>query len=114
MYEKANNFHKFYLDLKDKNVLYQSKDPKKSIPTYTPFVEQKKDIDKSATLYSIKATFELVHADIADTRFIFKSAVDPKYCLLAADLFTSKMYTYLMKSRHLLPEKMELSIVISN
>ena len=36
----------------------------------------------------------LMHADIADIRFFSKSAVDPKHCLLAVDLSTSKTYTY--------------------
>ena len=67
---------------------------KAKIPFYTPFVKQRKDIDRSSALYSIKAPFKLVHADIADVRFFSKSAVDPKYCLLAVDLFTSKTYVY--------------------
>ena len=37
-----------------------------------------------------------------------KLAVDPKYCLLAVDLFTSKAYVYLTKSRNLLARKLEL------
>ena len=49
-----------------------------------------------------------MHTDIADIRLFSKLAVDPKYCLLAVDLFTSKMYTYPMKSRHLLAQKVEL------
>ena len=66
---------------------------KTRIPFYTPFVEQRKDIDHSPALYSINMPFELVHADIADIRFFSTSTVDPKYCLLAVDLFTSK-YTF--------------------
>ena len=34
--------------------------------------------------------------------FFSKSAVDPKYCLLAVDLFTSKTLVYPIKSRNLL------------
>ena len=49
-----------------------------------------------------------MHVDIADIQFFSKSAVIPKYCLLTVDLFTSEMYTYPMKSRHLLAQKMEL------
>lgn len=40
--------------------------------------------------------------------FFCTSTVDPKYWLLAVDLFTSKTYTNPMKSRHLLAQKMEL------
>ena len=79
-----------------------------SIPFYTLFVEQRKDIDRSSALYSIKASFELMHADIADIRVFSKSAVHPKYCLLAVDLFTSKKYSYPKKIRHLVAQKMEL------
>ena len=90
------------MDLEDKDVLYESEDPKKSILFYTLFVEQKKNIDRPFTLYSINAPFKLVHADIADIQFFSKSAVEPKYCLLAVDICTSKRYTYPIKSWHLL------------
>ena len=46
-----------------------------------------------------------MHADIADIRFFSKLAVDPKNCLLAVNLFTSKTHIYPMKSRHLLVQK---------
>ena len=46
--------------------------------------------------------------DIADIRFLAKLAVDPKYCLLFVDLFTSKIYVYPMKNRSLLAKKVEL------
>ena len=60
------------------------------------------------TLYSISKPFEKIHADIADSRFLAKSAADPKYCLLIVDLFTSKIYVYPMKKRHLLAKKLNL------
>lgn len=85
--------------------MYKSADRKKSIPFYTLFVEQRKDIDRSFALYSIKTPFDLLHADIADIKFFSKSAVDPKYCLVVVDLFMLKTYTYPMKSRHLLAQK---------
>ena len=66
LYENDEVFYKYYLDLEDKNVLYESEDPKKFIPLYTPFVELRKGIDRSSALYSIKASFELMHVDIAD------------------------------------------------
>ena len=49
-----------------------------------------------------------MHADIADLRFLAKSAVGPKYCLLIVNLFTSKIYVYPMKNRSLLSKKMEI------
>ena len=91
-------------------MLYESENTKAKIPFYTHFVEQRKDIDRSSALYSIKAPFELVHADVADIRFFSKSAVDPKYCLLAVDLFTSKTYVYPMKSRNLLARNFSIEI----
>ena len=48
--------------------------------------------------------------------FVFfpKSEVDPKYCLLAVDLFTSNVYAYTMNSRNLLSKKQNFFIVIFN
>ena len=86
-YKKDKVLYKYYLDLEDKNVLYESEKPKAKIPFHTLIVEQRKDIDWSSVLYSIKAPFELVHADVADIRCFSKSAVDPKYCSLVADLW---------------------------
>ena len=71
------------------------------------FVNKRTNIDHS-TLYCISKHFELVHIDIADLRFLAKSAVDPKYCLLVVDLFSSKIYVYPMKSRSLLAKKLKL------
>ena len=102
------NHQKYYLDLEDENVLHESENLKTNIPFYTSFVEQRKDIDWSSVLYSVKAPFEVVHNDMADIQFFSKSAVDPKYCLLAVDLFTSKRYVYLMKSRNPLARKLEV------
>ena len=95
--------------MKDKNILYENDEGTKTrIPCYTSFVEQRKDIDRSSALYSIKVSFELVHADVADIRFFSRSAVDPKYCLLAVDLFTSKVFVYTIKNRSFLAKKLEL------
>ena len=92
-YAKSKVLVNIYNNLKNKNDLY---DNKVALPIYTPFVEQYKNIDRS-TLFSIKAPFELNHGDIVDIRFLGKSAVDSKYCLLFVDLFTCKTYTYPMK-----------------
>ena len=37
--------------------------------------------------------FQLIHVDIADINVAKKSAADPKYVLVAVDLFSSKLYT---------------------
>ena len=108
LYEKDKVFYKNYLDLEDKNVSYERKNTKAKISFYTPFVEQRKDIDRLPALYnSIKAPFKLVHADVANIRFFSKSAFHPKHSLLAMDLFTSKTYVYPTKSRNLLARKLE-------
>ena len=86
LYKRDKVFYKYYLDLEDKNVVYESEEPKKSISFYTLFVDQRKDIDRLSAQYNIKARFELMHADIVDIWFFSKLAVD----LLAVDLFASK------------------------
>ena len=78
-----------------------------TLPFATPFVDKKTNIDHS-TLYNFHKPFEMLHADIADIRLLAKSAVDPKYCLLLVDLFTSKIYVYSMKNRSLLAKKLGL------
>ena len=65
----------------------------------------RKDIDQLAPC-SIKALFERLHADVANIRFFSKAAVEPKYCFLAVDLSTSKVYTYPIKFRNLLKKKL--------
>ena len=102
-HQKDRVFKGIYQKLEDKE-LAEADD---KIPLKTPFVEKKGDIDRS-TLYSVEKPFKRVHADIADLRFFAKSAVDPKYALLAVDLFTSKTYVYPMKSRKLLARKLRL------
>ena len=101
--EKDAVFVNLYKKLEDKN-FYQKKE---ILPLVTPFFNQKSTVDNS-TLYSIRKPFDLVHGGIADTRFLAKSAVDPKYCLLLVDLFTAKIYVYPMKNRSLLAKKLHL------
>ena len=85
-YDKDKIFVNLYDQLEDKN-FYQNN----NLPLVTLFVNKRSNIDHS-TLYSIRKPFELMHADIADLRILVKSAVNPKYCLLAVNLFTSKIY----------------------
>ena len=78
-YEKGKVFYKIFDTIDDKNVIYDDKNEnKKRIPFYTPFVEQKKDIDRLSSLYSIKAPLQFFHADVAYLKFFAKSVVDPK------------------------------------
>ena len=71
----------------------------------TDFVE-KREIDHS-TLYSFNAPFQLLHADIANLEFLGKNATFPQYVLVIVDLFSSKVYTYSMKSRKQIRQKLE-------
>ena len=88
----------FYRKLEDENDLYFDEEKQESIAAaYMPFVEQQRGIDQFSTLYSFKGPFELLHADIAHIRFLASLAVNPKYCLIFVDLFTSKIYMYPMK-----------------
>ena len=103
-FEKDKVFVSLYDQLENKNFKKSNQD---NLPITTPFYDFKSNVDHSA-LYSVGKPFELLHADIADTRFLAKSVVDPKYCLLLVDLFTSKVYIYPMKSRNLLAKKMKL------
>ena len=64
----------------------------KTLPIRLDYVE-KREIDRS-TLYSIDGLFQLVQADIANLRFLGKSAAHPKYCLVAVDVYSSKVYVY--------------------
>ena len=103
-FEKDKVFVNLYDQSENKNFKKSNQD---ILPITTPFYDFKSNVDHS-TLYSVGKPFELLHADIADTRFLAKSAVDPKYCLLLVDLFTSKVYIYPIKSRNLLAKKLKL------
>ena len=101
-YAKHTVFVNLYEKLEDKNF-----HEKQTLPLATPFIDKESNIDHS-TLYSISKPFQLFQADIADLRFLAKSAVDPKCFLLAVDLFTSKIYLYPMKNRSLLAKKLNI------
>ena len=97
--EKGKAFYKIYIRLEDQEIIYEDNEEKERIPFYTPFIEQKQDIDRSLTVYRLNNPMQFFHADLADIRFISKSAVDIKYALLCVDLFWSKVYVYLMKKK---------------
>ena len=93
-----------------KDVIYDDNDyeNKPRIRFYTPFVEQKKDIDRSSSLYTVDGPLQFFHADVAYLKFSLKSAVDPKYALICVDLFSSKVFVYPMRKRSNLSQKLEL------
>ena len=104
-YEKDKVFYKLFNVVEDRNILYENEENR--LPFYTPFVQQKKDIDRSR-LYTVNGPLQFFHADIAFIKFLARSAVDPKYALLCVDLFTSKVYVYTMRKKSNLPQKMEI------
>ena len=62
VYEKGKVFYKLYNEIKNRDTIFDEEDEK--IAFRSPFIEQKKDMDGSLTLYSIEAPFELFHAVI--------------------------------------------------
>ena len=102
LYSKDKVFVNIYKNFNEKETSLTE-----HLPLTTPFLPQRKDVDRS-TLYSFKGPLQALQADIADIRFLATSVVDPKYCLLFDDLFTSMIYTYPMKSQNLLARKMSL------
>ena len=102
-YEKDKVFYKLFKKLENEDIIEENS----KIPFYTPFVEQKKDIDRSSALYTVNAPLQFFHADLAYLQFFAKSAVDPKYALLCVDLFTSKVYVYSMRTKYTLAKKIE-------
>ena len=63
----------------------------------TDYVE-KREIDHS-TIYSFDDPFQLFHADVGNLEFLGKNATFPQYVLVLVDLFSSKIYTFPMRSR---------------
>ena len=104
--KKNEVFYKLFNTVEDRNIIYENDENR--IPFYTPFVEQKKDIDTPPALYTIDGPLQFFHADVAFLKFFAKSAVDPKYALLCVDLFTSKIYVYTMRKKSNLWQKLEL------
>ena len=88
------------LDKENKKIISLLEKP----PLTMKFIEKRSDIDCS-TLYSFDGPFQLLQADITYINFLAKSAVDPKFCLLFVDLFTSKICNFPMKTRNLLAKK---------
>ena len=75
-------------------------------PTRTDYVE-KKEINRF-TLYSFDGPFQILHADVGNLEFLGKNATFLQYVLVIVDLYSSKGYTYSMKSRKQILQKMKL------
>ena len=83
------------------------KELKTKVVINTPFVQERAVTQSGEMLHTIDGPMQLVHADVADLNSFNKSVVAPKYCLLCVDLFTSKVYTYGMKKKSQLADKLE-------
>ena len=99
-YAADRNFFKIVNLLDNNNVLFDSDRVNR-----TDYVE-KTEIDRS-TLYSFSGPFELLHADVGNLEFLGKNATFPRYVLVIVDLFSSKVYTYPMKSRKQIRQRLE-------
>ena len=99
-YIADRNFFNLVNLLENNNVIFDSDNVNR-----TDYIE-KREIDCS-TLYSFSAPFELFHADAGNLEFLGKNATFPKYVLVLVDLFSSKVYTYPMKSRKQIRQKLQ-------
>ena len=70
-------------------------------------ITSKKEINRS-TLYSFDGPFHLLHANVGDLEFLGKNATIPQYFFVVVDLYSSKGYVYLMRSRKQILQKMKL------
>ena len=104
-YNKDQVFYRLFTKLEQN--IDDDEEENDQLPFYTPFVEQRKDIDRSSVLYSINGPLQFFHADVAFLKFFAKSAVDPKYALVCVDLFTSKVYIYTFRTKNNLFKKVE-------
>ena len=67
---------------------------------------EKREIDHS-TLYSFDGPFQLFHADVGNLEFLGKNATFPQYVLILVHLFSSKIYTFPMRSRKQISQRLE-------
>ena len=98
-YETDKLFYILVNLIDNKNIFNEDKGP-----TRADYVE-KRQIDRS-TLYSFDGPFQLLHANVGNLEFLGKNATFPQYVLVIVDLFSSKVYTYSMKSRKPILQKL--------
>ena len=81
------------VNLLDNNVIFDNNDR----INRTDYVE-KREIDHS-TLNSFDGPFQYFHAGVGNLEFLGKNATFPQYVLILVDLFSSKIYTFSVRSR---------------
>ena len=99
-YAADKNFFKLVNLLENDNVIFDTDSVKR-----TDYVE-KREIEYS-TLYSFDGPFQLFHADVGNLEFLGKNATFPQYVLVLVDLFSSKIYTFPMRSRKQIRQRLE-------
>ena len=82
-----------------------NKTKEEQIPTRLHYVEKRQN-DRSA-LHNFDRPFQLIHADMTSLEFLRKSATIRIYTLLIVDLYSSKVYVYLMHSRKRILQRLE-------
>ena len=82
-------------------------DDNTEIPTFAKKINTR-NYNRDSTLLSIDGPLQLLHADIADLRFMKPSASEAKYLLVIVDLFSSYIYAYAMKKRTNLMGKLNM------
>ena len=102
---KKSKYPKDSLLLKLIGLVEQSIDNEEKIPTRVDYVE-KRETDR-LILYSFDGPFQSIHAEVGNLEFFGKSATTLKYVLLAADLYSSKVYVYPMHSRKQILQKIK-------
>ena len=68
---------------------------------------EKREID-SSNLYIFDGPFQLLHADAENLEFLGKNATFPQYVFVIVDLYSLKVYTYTMKSRKQILQKIKI------
>ena len=63
--DKDQVFYRLFKKLENEENEEKEEEKEIQIPFYTPFVEQRKDIDRSSALYSINGPLQFFHADLA-------------------------------------------------
>ena len=102
---KKSKYAKDSLFLKLIYLVDNKLEDEEKVPTRVDYVE-KREIDRS-TLYSFDGSFQLIDADVWNLEFLGKSTTTPRHVLLILDLYSSKVYVYLMRSRKQIPQKMK-------
>ena len=59
-------------------------------------------------MYSFDGPFQLLHVNVRNLEFLGKDATSLQYVLAVVDLYSSKFYVYLMRSRKQILQKMKL------